>query len=280
MAVKSFKPTTPALRYKNVADFSVLTPEKEKPKRPRKLIVSKKRTGGRNSRGRITSHHRGGGHRKAYRMVDFLRDKRDVPAKVASIEYDPNRSAYIALLNYADGEKRFIIQPINLNVGDSVLASEEADIKPGNNLMLTSMPVGTIIHNIEVQPGKGGKLTRSAGGFAQLMAKEGKYCHVRMPSGEIRLFHKECRASVGQVSNTDHENITVGKAGRSRWKGIRPNVRGVVMNPVDHPMGGGEGRASGGLPRSPWGQCAKGLKTRKNKRTNRLIVKGRRKGRK
>jgi large subunit ribosomal protein L2 len=224
----------------------------------------------------MTVRHIGGGHKRKYRVVDFARDKREIPARVASIEYDPNRTAYIALLNYADGEKRYIIAPLNLSVGDAVLASESADIKPGNNLSLASIPVGTLIHNIETEPGKGGKLARSAGNFAQLMAKEGEYCQVKMPSGEIRLLHSRCRASIGQLSNTDHENISIGKAGRARWLGIRPTNRGVSMNPIDHPHGGGEGKSSGGgHPRTPWGVPTKGYKTRNNKRTDAFIVKRR-----
>ncbi|MBI2712181.1 MAG: 50S ribosomal protein L2 [Bdellovibrio sp.] len=277
MAIKSFKPITPSLRYKNVADFSVLTPKKKQPRKPRKLTQSLSKTGGRNQFGKMTVRHIGGGHKKKYRVIDFGRDKREIAAKVASIEYDPNRTAYIALLNYADGEKRYILAPLNLNVGDAVLASDQADIKPGNNLSLSAIPVGTLIHNIEVVPGRGGKLGRSAGSFAQLMAKEGEYCQVKMPSGEIRLLHARCKASIGQLSNTDHENITIGKAGRNRWFGIRPTNRGVSMNPIDHPHGGGEGKSSGGgHPRTPWGVPTKGYKTRNNKRTDAFIVKRRR----
>ncbi len=277
MAIKSFKPITPSLRYKNVADFSVLTPKKKQPRKPRKLTTSLSKTGGRNQFGKMTVRHIGGGHKRKYRVVDFLRAKREIPAKVASLEYDPNRTAYIALLNYQDGEKKYILAPLNLNVGDPVIASDQADIKPGNNLSLSAIPVGTLIHNIEVEPGKGGKLARSAGGFAQLMAKEGEYCQVKMPSGEIRLLHARCRASVGQLSNTDHENITIGKAGRNRWLGVRPTNRGVSMNPIDHPHGGGEGKSSGGgHPRTPWGVPTKGYKTRNNKRTDAFIVKHRR----
>ena len=276
MPIKSFKPTTPSLRYKTVADFTVLTPAKKQPHRPRKLTSSKARTGGRNNFGKMTVRHIGGGHKQKYRVIDFLRGKREIPAKVASIEYDPNRTAYIALVNYADGEKRFILAPLNLNVGDTVLASDKADIKPGNNLSLSAIPVGTLVHNIEVEPGKGGKLGRSAGNYAQLMAKEGDYCQVKMPSGEIRMIHGRCRATIGQLSNTEHENITIGKAGRSRWLGIRPTNRGVSMNPIDHPHGGGEGKSSGGgHPRTPWGVPTKGYKTRNNKRTDAFIVKRR-----
>jgi large subunit ribosomal protein L2 len=276
MAIKSFKPITPSLRYKNVADFSVLTPKHEQPKKPRKLTVSISKSGGRNQFGKMTVRHIGGGHKRKYRLVDFLRDKQEIPAKVASIEYDPNRTTYIALLHYADGEKRYILAPLNLKVGDSVIASDKADIKPGNSLALSAIPVGTLIHNLEVEPGRGGKLSRSAGGFAQLMAKEGEYCQVKMPSGEIRLLHSRCRASIGQLSNTDHENITIGKAGRNRWLGVRPTNRGVSMNPIDHPHGGGEGKSSGGgHPRTPWGVPTKGYKTRNNKRTEAFILKHR-----
>jgi large subunit ribosomal protein L2 len=277
MAIKSFKPVTPSLRYKNVADFSVLTPKKEQPKKPRKLVSALSKSGGRNQFGKMTVRHIGGGHKRKYRVVDFLRDKREIPAKVASVEYDPNRTTYIALLNYQDGEKRYILAPLNLNTGDAVIASDQADIKPGNNLSLSAIPVGTLIHNIEVEPGRGGKIGRSAGGYAQLMAKEGEYCQVKMPSGEIRLLHARCRASIGQLSNTDHENITIGKAGRNRWLGVRPTNRGVSMNPIDHPHGGGEGKTSGGgHPRTPWGMPTKGYKTRNNKRTDAFIVKRRR----
>jgi large subunit ribosomal protein L2 len=224
----------------------------------------------------MTVRHIGGGHKRRYRVVDFARTKFGIPGKVVSLEYDPNRTAYIALVNYTDGEKRFILAPLNLQVGDQVLASDDADIKPGNHLSLRNIPVGTLIHNLEVEPGKGGRLVRSAGSFAQLMAKEGEYCQVKMPSGEIRLLHSRCRASVGQLSNTDHENVTIGKAGRARWLGIRPTNRGVSMNPIDHPHGGGEGKSSGGgHPRTPWGVPTKGYKTRNNKRTDAFIVKRR-----
>lgn len=277
MPIKSFKPTTPGQRFKTSTDFSMLTPLSEQPSKPRKLITALTKSGGRNQLGKMTVRHIGGGHKRKYRMIDFLRDKREIPAKVASLEYDPNRTAFIALLHYADGEKRYILAPLNLNVGDTVLASDSADIKPGNNLSLSAIPVGTLIHNIEVTPGKGGKLSRSAGGYAQLMAKEGTYCQVKMPSGEIRLLHANCRASIGQLSNTDHENIAIGKAGRARWLGIRPTNRGVSMNPIDHPHGGGEGKSSGGgHPRTPWGVPTKGYKTRNNKRTDAFIVKRKR----
>ncbi len=277
MAVKTFKPTTPSNRYKTVADFSILTPKKDQPKKPASLFADLRKSGGRNNYGKMTVRHVGGGHRRKYRVIDFLRDKREIPAKVASLEYDPNRTAYIALLNYADGEKRYILAPLGLKVGDPVVASDAADIKPANNLALSNIPVGTFIHNLEVEPGKGGKLSRSAGNFAQLMAKEGVYCQVKMPSGEVRLIHSRCRASIGQLSNTEHENIALGKAGRKRWLGVRPTNRGVSMNPIDHPHGGGEGKSSGGgHPRTPWGVPTKGFKTRNNKRTDAFILKRRR----
>lgn len=275
MALKTFRPITPTLRYKSSIDFSVLTPKKELPKRPKKLTQSLHRKAARNSEGRLTTYHQGGGHARRYRVIDFARDKMDIIGQVASIEYDPNRSCFLALINYADGEKRFILAPLNLNVGDQISSTDQADIKPGNCLTLSAIPPGTLIHNLECLPKGGGKLVRAAGQAAQLMAKDGDYCQVKMPSGEIRLFHRLCKATIGQLSNTDHENIVVGKAGRSRWLGIRPAVRGVAMNPVDHPMGGGEGKASGGHPRSRWGQYAKGFKTRTNKRTATFIVKRR-----
>lgn len=276
MAIKTFKPVTPTLRYKSSSDFSILTSKKNQPKKPRSLLTSLTKTGGRNQFGKMTVRHIGGGHKRKYRKIDFLRDKKEIPAKVASLEYDPNRTSYIALLNYSDGEKRYILAPLNLKVGDTVIASHQADIKPGNSLPLSAIPVGTLIHNIEVIPGRGGKLARSAGGFAQLMAKESDYCQVKMPSGEIRLLHARCQASVGQLSNTDHENITIGKAGRNRWLGVRPTNRGVSMNPIDHPHGGGEGKSSGGgHPRTPWGVPTKGYKTRNNKRTESFILKHR-----
>jgi large subunit ribosomal protein L2 len=276
MALKTFKPTTPSLRFKSVADFSVLTPKKDQPSKPRSLFVYKTSKGGRNNFGKMTVRHQGGGHKQKYRVIDFLRSKSEIPAKVASIEYDPNRTSYIALLHYADGEKRYILAPTGLSVGDSVLASDKADIKPGNCLALSLIPVGTLIHNIEMLPGRGGRLARSAGGYAQLMAKEGDYCQIKMPSGEIRLIHARCRASIGQLSNAEHENLKIGKAGRARWLGIRPTNRGVSMNPIDHPHGGGEGKSSGGgHPRTPWGVPTKGYKTRNNKRTDAFIVKRR-----
>jgi large subunit ribosomal protein L2 len=274
MAVKTFKPVTPTLRFKTTSDFSVLTKRSELPSRPKKLLAIKTKSGGRNMYGRITTQQIGGGHKQKYRLVDFKRDNANVPGTVASIEYDPNRTAWIALINFKDGDKRFIIAAEGLKVGDSVLASDQADIKPSNHLTLSFIPVGTFIHNIEVLPGKGGRLARSAGSYGQLVAKEPDYCQVRMPSGELRLIHSTCKASIGQVSNLDHELVTIGKAGRSRWMGVRPTVRGVAKNPVDHPMGGGEGKSSGGRhPTTPWGKPTKGYKTRKNKRTDVFIVK-------
>ncbi|MDC0682306.1 MULTISPECIES: 50S ribosomal protein L2 [Sorangium] len=272
MGIRSFKPTSPARRYYSVSDFKEIT--KVEPERS--LLEQQTSTGGRNNNGRITSRFRGGGHKQRYRIIDFRRDKIGVPAKVAAIEYDPNRTARIALLHYVDGEKRYILAPDGLAVGATLLASRNADIKPGNSLTLRYIPPGTSIHNVEVKKGKGGQLVRSAGVAAQLMAKDGDYAQVRLPSGEIRKVHLDCRATIGQVSNSEHANISLGKAGRSRWLGRRPHNRGVTMNPVDHPMGGGEGRTSGGRhPCSPWGQLSKGLKTRNNKRTDGMIVRRR-----
>jgi large subunit ribosomal protein L2 len=242
------------------------TPEKS-------LVAPLKRSFGRNSYGRITSRHTGGGHKRKYRLIDFRRDKKEVPAKIVSIEYDPNRSARIALLNYADGEKRYILAPIGISVGDTVVASDKADIKPGNALAIRAIPLGTWVHNVELKVGKGGQLARSAGTYAMIAAKEGKYAQLRMPSGEVRLVLQECCATIGQVGNADHENVKIGKAGRNRWLGKRPQSRGVAMNPVDHPHGGGEGKSSGGRhPVTPWGVPTKGYKTRVNKRTDRFIV--------
>lgn len=272
MAVKTYRPITPSRRYLTTADFSMLT--KKAPEK--RLLESKQATGGRNNHGRITTRHKGGGVRQAYRIIDFKRDKLGIPAKVIALEYDPNRTSFIALLSYADGEKRYILAPLNLNVGDQVISSEEADIKPGNTLSLKNIPVGTLIHNIELRPGKGGQMVRSAGAYAQVLGREEEYVQIRMPSGEVRRVLLDCRATIGQIGNTEHENITIGKAGRARKMGIRPTVRGVAMNPIDHPMGGGEGKASGGLPRSPWGWYTKGLKTRNSKRTDSFIVKRRR----
>jgi len=286
MAVKTFKPITPSLRHKTVADFSVLTPKKDLPKRPRALFTALKKQGGRNVYGRITVRHQGGGHKRKYRIIDFKRNKGGIKATVISLEYDPNRSAYVALLKYQDGEKRYILAPLGLKVGDSVMSqvsksenTEEMNIQPdlGNHLPLFAIPLGTLVHNVEMEPRKGGKLVRAAGGCAQVMAKKEKYCQLKMPSGEIRLIHKNCYASIGQLSNPDHENLKLGKAGRNRWLGVRPTTRGVAMNPVDHPHGGGEGKTSGGgHPRSPWGVPTKGYKTRRNKRTSAFIFKRRR----
>ncbi|MEC9396600.1 MAG: 50S ribosomal protein L2 [Myxococcota bacterium] len=276
MGTKSFKPTSPGQRFAKLSDFGEVT--RSKPEKS--LTTSANKGGGRNNKGRITVRHKGGGHKRRYRVIDFKRDKTGVPATIASIEYDPNRSAYIALLHYVDGEKRYIIAPQKVGVGDTVISSAHADIKPGNSLRLRYIPVGTIIHNIELKPGKGGQMARSAGAWAQLVAKEGKYASVKLPSGEIRKVLQQCRATIGAVSNREHENRSLGKAGRKRWLGVRPTVRGVAMNPVDHPHGGGEGRTSGGRhPVTPWGTPTKGTKTRTNKRSNKLIVKGRKKSR-
>jgi large subunit ribosomal protein L2 len=272
MAVKKVKPTSPGRRFQVYSTFEEITrstPEKS-------LLKVSKNKGGRNSYGRITSRHIGGGHKQHYRIIDFKRDKTGVPAKVASIEYDPNRSSRIALLHYVDGEKRYILAPVNLSVGDVVMSGPTADIKPGNNLPLSNIPLGTQIHNIELKKGKGGQIVRSAGTFAQLMAKEDRYALVKLPSGEVRMVLLTCQATIGQVGNVIHEKLSLGKAGRKRWLGKRPKVRGVAMNPVDHPMGGGEGRSSGGRhPCSPWGTPSKGYKTRKNKQTTKFIVKKR-----
>jgi large subunit ribosomal protein L2 len=273
MALIKKKPTSPGRRFQEYTSFKEITsttPEKS-------LLKSLKKNGGRNVHGRITSRHRGGGHKRHYRIVDFKRDKTGVPAKVATIEYDPNRSARIALLHYYDGEKRYILAPMHLSVGDVVMSGPEADIRPGNTLPLANIPLGTHIHNIELRVGKGGQIVRSAGTFAQLMAKEDKYALVKLPSGEVRMILLACKATIGQLGNVEHENFSLGKAGRKRWLGRRPKVRGVAMNPVDHPMGGGEGRSSGGRhPCTPWGKPTKGYRTRKNKRSDKYIVKRRR----
>lgn len=274
MAIKKYKSTSPARRHMSVSAFEEITskePEKS-------LLVSLKSKAGRNASGRITVRHRGGGAKRKYRIIDFKRNKDDVPAKVASIEYDPNRSANIALLHYVDGEKRYILSPYGLKVGDTIVSGEDADIKVGNALRLRKIPVGSTIHNIELIPGRGGQLVRSAGNSAQLMAKEGDYALVRLPSGEVRKIHLECKATIGQVGNIDHENISIGKAGRNRHLGIRPTVRGSVMNPVDHPHGGGEGKAPIGRPSpvTPWGKPALGYRTRKKSNpTDKYIVKRR-----
>jgi len=272
MAIRKVKPTSPGRRFQAYSDFEEITTTK-----PEKgLLKVLKKSGGRNARGRITSRHRGGGHKRHYRIIDFKRDKIGIPAKVASIEYDPNRSTRIALLHYVDGEKRYILAPLNLKVNDMVESGPNADIKPGNTLPLSNIPLGTQIHNIELRAGKGGQIVRSAGTYAQLMAKEDRYALIKLPSSEVRMVLMDCKATIGQLGNVSHENIDIGKAGRTRWKGRRPKVRGVAMNPVDHPMGGGEGRSSGGRhPCSPWGLPTKGYKTRKNKSSDRLIVKKR-----
>ena len=273
MGIKKFKPTSPGRRQMTVLSYEELT--KKEPEKS--LLAPLNSKAGRNANGRITVRHQGGGHKRRYRIIDFKRNKDGVPAKVAAIEYDPNRSANIALLHYVDGEKRYILAPQGLKVGTQVMSGPDADIKVGNALPLANIPVGTLIHNIELKPGKGGQIVRSAGGVAQLMAKEGDYAHIRLPSGEVRLVHVKCRATIGQVGNLDHENVTIGKAGRNRWKGIRPTVRGSVMNPVDHPHGGGEGRAPIGrkYPVSPWGKIAIGGRTRKKKPSDKMIVKKR-----
>ena len=269
MALKKFNPTSAGRRFMTTLTFDEIT--KSTPEKG--LTEPLRRTGGRTNRGRISIWFRGGGHKRRYRVVDFRRDKRDVPAKVAAIEYDPNRSARLALLHYVDGEKRYILWPEGLAVGATVVAGEGADILPGNCLPLKMIPAGTMIHNVELRPGKGGQMVRSAGGAAQLVGKEGDYAQVKLPSGEVRMVGVDCHATIGQVGNLDHKNVSVGKAGRTRWKGSRPHNRGVSMNPVDHPLGGGEGRSSGGRhPVTPWGKPTKGKKTRSNKRTQRFIV--------
>ena len=272
MPLKTFRPITPALRYKSVADFSELTTDKP----VRALTESKHEKGGRNNRGRTTMRYRGGGHKRRYRIVDFRRDKVGIPARVATIEYDPNRSARIALLNYVDGERRYTIAPLGIQVGDKLVTAVDADVRPGNCMPLGSVPLGTSVHSVELFPGRGAKVARAAGTMCQLLAKEGDYAQLRMPSGEVRKFHVHCKCVIGQVGNLEHENIVIGKAGRNRWLGIRPHVRGVAKNPVDHPMGGGEGKSSGGRhPCSPWGQPAKGYKTRRNKASGKFIIRRR-----
>ncbi len=276
MGIKTNKPTSPGRRFQTSSTFDEITrknPEKS-------LLRSIKKSGGRNSLGRMTVRHRGGGHKRKYRLIDFKRDKEGIPASVASIEYDPNRSANIALLHYADGEKRYILAPNKLQVGDRVIAGPDAEIKIGNAIPLRNIPLGTNVHNVELNVGHGGQLARTAGSYARLMAKEGKYAQIKLPSGEVRMVLMNCKATIGQVGNLDHENITIGKAGRNRWLGKRPRVRGVAMNPVDHPHGGGEGKSSGGRhPVTPWGVPTKGYKTRKRKTSDRLILKNRKSGR-
>lgn len=272
MAIKRYRPTSAGRRFMTVSAFDEITrsePEKS-------LVTPLKKSGGRNNRGRITSRHIGGGHKRRYRLIDFKRDKRGVAARVSSIEYDPNRSANIALLTYLDGEKRYILAPKELKVGDVLAAGPDVEVRAGNALPLGQIPLGTLVHNVELQPGKGGQMARSAGVYAQLMAKEGDYAQLRLPSGEVRKVRVDCYATVGQVGNEEHENVSVGKAGRTRWRGIRPHVRGVAMNPIDHPHGGGEGRTSGGRhPVTPWGLPTKGKKTRNNKRTDQYVVRRR-----
>ena len=274
MPIRKLKPRSPGVRYMTISGFDEITkstPEKS-------LLVSIARKGGRNNYGRITAKRRGGGHRKQYRIIDYKRRKDGIPAKVVGIEYDPNRSARIALLSYSDGEKRYIISPAKLNVGDVLMSGEGAEVRIGNCLILKDIPEGTLIHNVEMRPGKGAQIARSAGSGVQLMAKEGEYVTLKLKSGEVRLIHKNCRATIGTVGNADHENISIGKAGRTRWMGVRPRARAVAMHPVDHPMGGGEGRSSGGRhPCSPWGQIAKGLKTRKVKKLSNKFILSRKK---
>jgi large subunit ribosomal protein L2 len=275
MPIKKYNPTSPGRRSMSVATFDEIT--KSKPEKS--LLVPQKRTGGRNNNGRITTRHRGGGHKQHYRIIDFKRDKFNIPGKVAAIEYDPNRSARIALINYADGEKRYILAPVNLRVGDAIMSGDDAEIKIGNALPLRRIPLGTQIHNIELSIGKGGQMVRSAGAAAQIMARDDKYAQIRLPSGEVRMVHVNCQATIGQIGNVDHANIRIGKAGRARWLGRRPEVRGAAMNPRDHPHGGGEGRAPrGGQPQTKWGKPAQGYRTRNNKRTDQFIIRGRRRG--
>lgn len=274
MGIKKYSPTTPGLRFKTGSTFEELTKGK---KAEKTLTRGTKRSSGRNSNGRITVRHRGGGHKRKYRRIDFKRNKDGIPGTVKAIEYDPNRSARIALIQYPDGDKRYILAPLYLEVGAKVLSGADCEILVGNCLLIGNIPTGTIIHNIEVKPGKGGQIARTAGAGAQLVAKEGEYAHIKMPSGEVRLVLTKCRATIGQVGNIDHENISLGKAGRNRWMGKRPRTRGVAMNPVDHPLGGGEGKSSGGRhPCSPWGMPSKGFKTRKkSKPSSKYIVKKR-----
>jgi len=274
MPVKKFRPMTPSLRFRAIPTFEEITstiPEKS-------LLEPIKKSGGRNNKGRITAYQRGGGHKRRFRRIDFRRNKYDIPARVASIEYDPNRSARIALLHYADGEKRYIVAPSDIRVSDVLMAGENVEIRSGNSMPLANMPLGTTVHNVEMRPGKGAQMVRSAGSMAQVVAKEGGKATLKMPSGEVRTVPERCYATIGQVSNVDHKNIVLGKAGASRWRGRRPNVRGVAMNPVDHPMGGGEGRSSGGRhPCTPWGKPTKGYKTRSKRKSNDHLIEDRRK---
>ena len=273
MPTIQYKPTSPGRRFRTSSDFAELTRGRPEPT----LLAPLRKSGGRNNAGWMTLRHRGGGHKRRYRIIDFRRDKVDISACVTAVEYDPNRSARIALLHYTDGEKRYILAPVGLRVGDRVVAGGEVDIRPGNCLPLGAIPLGTMVHNIELRPGKGGQMVRSAGGAAQLMAKEGEHALLKLPSGEQRLVRIECRATVGQVGNLEHENISIGKAGRTRWLGRRSRVRGIAMNPVDHPHGGGEGRSKGNHPQTPWGMPSRGYKTRHNKRTDRYIIMRRKK---
>jgi large subunit ribosomal protein L2 len=274
MPIRKYKPTSPGRRQMTVQTFDEIT--SVEPYRP--LTETLKKSGGRNNTGEVTMWWRGGGHKRLYRVIDFKRDKNDIPAKVSTVEYDPNRSARIALVTYADGEKRYILHPLGLKVGDTIVSGDAVDILPGNALPLRNIPLGTMVHNVELKPGKGGQMARSAGAAVQVVAKEGDYCSVKMPSGEIRKVLVNCRATVGQVGNLDHENISIGKAGRSRWLGKRPHVRGVAMNPIDHPLGGGEGKTSGGRhPVTPWGVPTKGYKTRTTKPSDKFIVQRRKK---
>jgi len=274
MPIRSYKPTSAGRRFQTVQTFDEIT--SDTPYKP--LVETLERSGGRNNRGHLTSWWRGGGHKRNYRIIDFKRDKFNIPGKVSTVEYDPNRTSRIALVTYADGEKRYILYPVGLKVGDAVISGQSVDILPGNCLPLKNIPLGTLIHNVELKRGKGGQIARSAGSAVQLVAKEGLHASVKMPSGEIRLIDVECLATVGQVGNIDHENVSIGKAGRNRWLGKRPHVRGVAMNPVDHPLGGGEGKTSGGRhPVTPWGVPTKGYKTRRNKRSDRFIVERRKK---
>lgn len=274
MGLKSFRPTTPGQRFKTVSDFEEITTDQPE----KSLLRPLRKSGGRDNQGHVSAWHRGGGHKRRYRVIDFRRDKRGIPARVATIEYDPNRSSRIALVVYADGEKRYIIAPKGLEVNMTVMAGPDVEVQVGNSMPLKSVPLGTEVHNLEMVPGKGGQIARGAGAAAVVVAKEGNNAQVKMPSGEVRVFRSDCYCTIGQVGNLDHENIVIGKAGRNRWLGRRPITRGVAMNPVDHPMGGGEGRTSGGRhPTTPWGKKTKGLKTRKKKLSDRLIVR-RRKG--
>jgi large subunit ribosomal protein L2 len=274
MPFRKLKPTSPGTRFQTIPIFDEITTQE--PYKP--LVEPLHSTGGRNNQGHLTSWWRGGGHKRMYRIIDFKRNKYDIPAKVTTIEYDPNRSSRIALLTYADGEKRYILQPAGLKVGDAIISGQNVDILTGNSLPLKNIPLGTLLHNVELKPGKGGQIARSAGSSVQLVAKEGQYASVKMPSSEIRKINMECFATIGTVGNIDHENVSIGKAGRSRWKGQRPHVRGVAMNPVDHPLGGGEGKTSGGRhPVTPWGMPTKGYKTRNSKTTDRYIVQRRQK---